>query len=261
MIKGTWNRRRLVGFLAGVVLVTLAGCGSPPASSGGQTASPAAPTTTTQITTQNVTLPEGQILQWKREGGLAGFCDQITVYDDDRAIATACEAGLNAERGRRVLSSDQSQQVRRWRDVFASFEADWSDQAALGLLQVHVVFIGQGTAKPTSSDVDAIQTFAAALLTEATVPADSLIPFPDESAAYAAAAHRLARQLGVQTESMKKVSVSSREWPDRCLGLNEPGESCAQIITPGYEVKIAVGTDSYTCRTNADGSIARCLGP
>lgn len=55
------------------------------------------------------------------------------------------------------------------------------------------------------------------------------------------------------------VSVTPREWPDTCLGVPEPGEVCAQILVPGYEVLFAVGSNRYTYHTDEDAN-ARFAG-
>jgi hypothetical protein len=50
--------------------------------------------------------------------------------------------------------------------------------------------------------------------------------------------------------------VEAVEWPDSCLGIQDPDVMCMQVITPGYRVILnADGTD-YEYHTNADGTEA-----
>ncbi len=69
-----------------------------------------------------------------------------------------------------------------------------------------------------------------------------------------------APRLAVGPGAISVVSSAQREWSDSCLGLGGPAESCAQVITPGYEVVISVSGLHYTLRTNADGSVIRGTG-
>ncbi len=63
-------------------------------------------------------------------------------------------------------------------------------------------------------------------------------------------------QVGT-TSAKINVSSEGKEWSDSCLGLGKANESCAHVVTPGYEVKIESGTTTHTYRTNADGSVIR----
>ncbi len=50
------------------------------------------------------------------------------------------------------------------------------------------------------------------------------------------------------------LSAFEKEWPDACLGIQEEGILCAQVITPGYEVTVQAGGKEYVYHTNADGT-------
>lgn len=53
------------------------------------------------------------------------------------------------------------------------------------------------------------------------------------------------------------ITAFEKEWTDSCLGLGEAHESCALVITPGYEVAVQAGGKSYTYRTDINGSQIR----
>ncbi len=67
----------------------------------------------------------------------------------------------------------------------------------------------------------------------------------------------LMQQLGANFEAIEIVSVEAKEWPDGCLGLPTPDEACTLAIVPGYEVTLAVNSEMYVYRSNADASTIR----
>ena len=56
----------------------------------------------------------------------------------------------------------------------------------------------------------------------------------------------LGRQLGDKAESGALLSVENKEFPDASLGVPEPDKLYAQVITPGYVIRFAVGDKVYT---------------
>jgi hypothetical protein len=76
-------------------------------------------------------------------------------------------------------------------------------------------------------------------------------------AAVAAAIEKLSRQLDLSPAQIELVLVEEAEWPDPCLGLPEPDELCAMVITPGYLVELQSGGQSYRFRTDLEGSTVR----
>jgi len=82
-------------------------------------------------------------------------------------------------------------------------------------------------------------------------------PLPPEQPAFESAREALARQLGVDPLAIRLVETAPVDWPDACLGLPAAGESCAQVITPGFRVVVETGRTSYEFRTNRDGSMVR----
>lgn len=72
-----------------------------------------------------------------------------------------------------------------------------------------------------------------------------------------AALSQIAKLQNVDAGKVSLVSVSDQEWPDACLGLATEGEMCAQMITPGYEIKAMINGVQYTYRSNKDGGVVR----
>ena len=72
-----------------------------------------------------------------------------------------------------------------------------------------------------------------------------------------AAQTRLARKLNLKASEIKLVSIEPVSWPDSCLGLPGPDEMCAEMITDGYRVVLAVNGQNYTFRTDQTGQNIR----
>jgi hypothetical protein len=70
----------------------------------------------------------------------------------------------------------------------------------------------------------------------------------------------LASELGVQPDALTIVSAEAVEWPDACLGVAEPGQMCAQVITPGYRIVVEVGGEQRTYHTDR-GALSIRLAP
>jgi hypothetical protein len=71
------------------------------------------------------------------------------------------------------------------------------------------------------------------------------------------ARQELAAQLGLGTEAVEVLAYEQVEWPDSCLGLPEPTEMCAQVITPGWLVTLLAGDQRYEAHTTREGETVR----
>ena len=76
-------------------------------------------------------------------------------------------------------------------------------------------------------------------------------------AADVAALEDLAARFEVSVDEIEVLSVEAMEWPDGCLGVGQPDEVCAQVITPGFEVLLQFGETVVTYRTNETGTLVR----
>jgi hypothetical protein len=78
-----------------------------------------------------------------------------------------------------------------------------------------------------------------------------------EPEAVLAAVNNLAQSVGVDVNQIKVVNFEQVEWPDACLGLPQPDEVCAQVVTPGFLVVLEVNGAQYEVRTDQTGAIVR----
>jgi len=143
-----------------LLAMALAGCGPPMAM----------PTPTALLTATRALQPTAtptavdpaqvEVLTWQREGGIAGFCDSVTVFADGGVRVTSCrEQAPKIER----LSDAEADRVRGWVDRLAPFEHVQSDDAVADGMTVRLIFAGQGTQAATEADLQAMLDFAAAL--------------------------------------------------------------------------------------------------
>lgn len=87
-----------------------------------------------------------------------------------------------------------------------------------------------------------------------------LPPEGNYPAAVMAALAQLAESQSLQPAAITVVEYEAVEWSDACLGVNRPGEMCAQVITPGYRIVLSANGNQYVFHTNTDGSIIRSAG-
>lgn len=77
------------------------------------------------------------------------------------------------------------------------------------------------------------------------------------SNATVAASTVMAKSIGAKTEAIEIISENPMEWPDACLGLAKPEESCLQQITPGYQVTLHYEDMTHVYRTDESGEVVR----
>lgn len=85
-------------------------------------------------------------------------------------------------------------------------------------------------------------------------PAPGDEPFPP---AVSAAVAALSDELGLAPERIGVLSYAAVDWPDSCLGAAQPDEMCAQVITPGWRIRLAVDGQQYQMHTDQLGQQVR----
>jgi hypothetical protein len=61
----------------------------------------------------------------------------------------------------------------------------------------------------------------------------------------------LAARLGVPATEVKVDTLERTTWPDRSLGCPEPGMAYAQVLTPGFVIRLQHEGRSYTYHADA----------
>jgi len=100
---------------------------------------------------------------WKREGGIAGFCDSMTVYLSGEVHASSCKGGQYVE-GRLIdmLSEDEMAIFDGWLTKYGNVNIDASDTKGVAdRMVVMLTFIGPGSQQTLSaSDKQELLNFA-----------------------------------------------------------------------------------------------------
>ena len=100
---------------------------------------------------------------YRREGGIAGFCDVVEVLAGTATISS-CASEPPAILSEVTLSADQSQQVLTWLEELKTFDHEQADDAVADAMTVTIVFNGEGDNEPTDEDLAAIEQLAQELL-------------------------------------------------------------------------------------------------
>jgi hypothetical protein len=76
--------------------------------------------------------------------------------------------------------------------------------------------------------------------------------------AFQAAALALSHDAHVPRDSIAGVSQEEMTWPNSCLGCPKTGESCAQVLTPGFRVVLRAADATYEYHTNLEKTARLC---
>jgi len=110
--------------------------------------------------------PATLALTWKREGGIAGFCDRLTVYVSGEVYGSNCRSEPNETSSyfAELLSAVQQKQFTSWFLKYGETSLDVSDPAGVADGMVHtLVLYGTGSGKPGKADQQALFDWANAV--------------------------------------------------------------------------------------------------
>jgi hypothetical protein len=103
--------------------------------------------------------PATLALFWKREGGIAGFCDSLTVYRSGEVYANSCNSQAQGSMGNiaEMLSANDKKQFNEWIETLGETHVDVSDPKGVAdRMVVTVDFFGAGSkalAQPQQQDL------------------------------------------------------------------------------------------------------------
>ena len=103
--------------------------------------------------------PATLALTWKREGGIAGFCDSMAVFLSGEIIGSQCKSQPNATTGTfaSLLSTSEQKQFNTWMTKFGEMHVDASDPKGVSdRMEVVLDLYGLGSSKPGETDQQAI---------------------------------------------------------------------------------------------------------
>ncbi len=102
--------------------------------------------------------------EWRREGGIAGFCDVVTVRDDIAAVSS-CRTEPAVIVSETPLTAEQSRRLSVWVGSLRAFQRVQSDGAVADGMTITLTFVGLGDAEPNADAVAGIEALANELLT------------------------------------------------------------------------------------------------
>jgi hypothetical protein len=110
----------------------------------------------------------GLALAWHREGGIAGFCDDLAVHVTGIALALSCKMEQPVVTERIFLDADQLEQLYAWLDSLSTFEIKQVDPGTADAMTIYLQLAGNGEEEASAEVQQAILDFAAQVYTQAT---------------------------------------------------------------------------------------------
>lgn len=71
----------------------------------------------------------------------------------------------------------------------------------------------------------------------------------------------LAQRLAVPIDEIMLVQAESVVWPDGSLGCPQPGMQYAQVLTPGFLIRLQSGDQEYEYHTGRGSTVVSCENP
>jgi len=107
--------------------------------------------------------PATLALTWKREGGIAGFCDSMTVFLSGEVYVNNCKGQPEGRMGTfaTLLSASEQKQFIAWISEFGQVDLDASDPKGVSDRMVRTLsFFGTGKGKLVAADEEALFAWA-----------------------------------------------------------------------------------------------------
>jgi hypothetical protein len=105
--------------------------------------------------------PATQAMEWKREGGIAGFCDYMTVFLSGEVYVSDCKGGGGMGTLADLLSASEREQFTTGMKEFGTVELDASDPEGVSDRMVVTLSIsGRGNEQPAPADEEALLQLA-----------------------------------------------------------------------------------------------------
>ena len=90
------------------------------------------------------------VLTWTRDGGFAGFCDEMNVSAVGEVTTSSCRPpGAGPVR---TLTGEDLAQFNRWRTSFGAVSIESKDSPGADAMTMKLTLKGTGRAQPTQTD-------------------------------------------------------------------------------------------------------------
>jgi hypothetical protein len=108
----------------------------------------------------------GLIFAWHRQGGIAGFCDDVTVYLNGIASATSCQGDQPQSVGQTWLTANQMRTIYTWADTYQDYDYTSTDPATVDGMTMRMIFNGNGTEQMNEFEQTRLTALAQEILGE-----------------------------------------------------------------------------------------------
>lgn len=158
---------------------------------------------------------------WHREGGFAGFCDDLVALVTGELAFSNCQGAPPQDVSARFMTADELAQLYAWRERYAGFEWERTDPAKADAMTIRLRFVGQGQEEADASAQAALADFAAQLLArwaeETAVPyVDALEDVPMLAGPGAESYERVGEVFAGQAALVTGVSRDGQWWRVVC---------------------------------------------
>lgn len=113
-------------------------------------------------------VPASLGLSWTRQGGFAGFCDELEIYLPNHANAASCnpQGYSNSADLPDLISSGEMDQFNQWLDAFGTVSLTQSDPAVTDVMTQTILLQGFGQGQPDSAQRQAMFNWAQTVYTK-----------------------------------------------------------------------------------------------
>lgn len=113
-----------------------------------------------------------------------------------------------------------------------------------------------GAVAPTTGTPRPLPTFPSTA-TETPMPGGPASTPEDDAAmrerVVGEAISRLAEWTGYRETSITFEGIQEQAWPSACLGVAVPDQTCAEVVTPGFEVRLLILGSPQSVHASRDG--------
>ncbi len=109
----------------------------------------------------NIIVPATIALTWHREGGIAGFCDDLVIYLAGEVHASACAGNVTSGQ----LTADELAQLRQWLANFNAVTLNHSDAppGSADAMMIELTLNGAGQTEAVEADQPTLTAWAQAV--------------------------------------------------------------------------------------------------
>ncbi|HUF40006.1 MAG TPA: hypothetical protein VMN57_15895 [Anaerolineales bacterium] len=108
--------------------------------------------------------PDAVVLTWSRVGGIAGFCDLLTITADGAATATTCQAAFLP--APKLLAPADWAQLQAWLEAIGPYSDTMTDGAVADSMTTTLDFYGRGPGEAGEMEMQSLLDFAARIYAE-----------------------------------------------------------------------------------------------